>query len=251
MQIDVLGSPWTRGGREGGLCAAFRFRSRWSRIAPCTSPLTASLPRKYLCRASQRVRACPARRARGTGEREGRRGARDRVTLDLRGLAPRLKAYACEHGRTPAAAIRLALVQALESHPADDSQDESGEPVSTTMTKVTLRVSADHATRLAQRARASERSKGGYVSALLDGDCPPAIPASHDAAIQTLTKSTDHLAVLSADLSGFLRAVGHPPNAELQRYRASVVCVVEDVRKHLVLASALMADIRAARRGRR
>jgi len=45
--------------------------------------------------------------------------------------------------------------------------------------------------------------------------------------------------------------VGNLPNAELQRYRASVVSVVEDMRKHLALASALIAEVRAARRGRR
>lgn len=186
-----------------------------------------------------------------TEAREGRRGTRERVTVDLRGLTPRLKAYAAAQGRTPAAAIRLVLVQVLDVEPVGDSVDANGVQVSARMTKVTLRVSADHAALLARRARASEMSQGAFVSALLGGSCPAPMSAAHDAAIQALMRSNDHLAVLSADLNGFLRSVGTLPNAELLRYRASIVSVVEDVRKHLAQASALIAEVRATRRGRR
>jgi len=195
----------------------------------------------------------------------GRRSPRERVSVDLRGLAPQLKSYAAAHRRTPAAAIRLVLVQelaqSLESKAADDCHDANGAEVSAKTatagaiqanpTKVTLRMPADMAACLARRARASEMSQGAFVSALLDGYHPAPPPASHDAAIQALTKSTDHLAVLSADLNGFLRSVGQLPHVELQRYRASLVSVVEDVRQHLAQASTLIAALRAARRGRR
>ncbi|MDY0743393.1 hypothetical protein SNE35_02705 [Paucibacter sp. R3-3] len=145
----------------------------------------------------------------------------------------------------------MALVQALDAESAGDRLDVSVAPVSAGTIKVTLRVSADHAVRLARRARVAEMSQGAYVSALLDGDCPVPLPESHDAAVQALRGSTDHLAVLGADLNAFVRLFGHLPNAELQPYRASVVSVAEDVRKHLALASALIAEVRAARRGRR
>lgn len=144
-----------------------------------------------------------------------------------------------------------ALGQALDGGSADDCQDAGGVPVSAKTIKVTLRISADQAACLARRARAAEMSQGGYVSALLNGDHPAPLPASHDAAIKALRGSTDHVAVLSADLNGFLRSVGHLPNAELQRYRASLVSVAEDVRQHLAQTSALMAEVRATRRGRR
>ncbi|WP_077035967.1 hypothetical protein [Pelomonas sp. KK5] len=151
--------------------------------------------------------------------------------------------------------IRLALAQMLDSESADDGQDAGSVQMFAAKTaktaKVTLRISAGHAACLARRARASEMSQGSYVSALLDGEPPAPLPANHDAAIQALMGSTDHLAVLSVDLNGFVRLVGKVPNPELQRYRASVVSVVEDLRKHLALASALMAEIRAVRRGRR
>ena len=188
---------------------------------------------------------------------------RERVSIDLRGLAPRLKSYAAAHGRTPAASIRLVLAQALalasEAESVDVGQHTSSVPVSTSkeMTtqtkaaKVTLRLPADRAGCLARRARASEMSQGAYISALLNGDQPVPLPASHDTAVQALRASTDHLAVLSADLNGFLRSVGHIPHAGLQSYRASIVSVVEDVKEHLAQASALMAEVRATRRGRR
>ena len=186
----------------------------------------------------------------------GQGGPRERVTVDLRGLGPRLNAYAAAHGKTPTSAIRQALMQALAQAPdsgvADASEDTSRKPVSADKTtKVTLRVSAVHAVLLARRARASETSQGGYVCALLEGEAPAPLPSNHEAAIQALMSSTDHLAVLSADLNSFLRSVGHIPNAELQRYRASLVSVVDEVRKHLAQASALIAEIRTARRGHR
>jgi len=185
-------------------------------------------------------------------ERRGKGGARERISVDLRGLGPRLKAYALARGRAPTAAIRHVLVQALDAESAEVSLIASGTgPTTTRTTKVTLRVPAEHAALLALRARRSEMAQGGYVCALLDGESPAPLPLNHDAAIKALMSSTDRLAVLSADLNGFLRAVGHLPNAELQRYRASVVSVVEDARKHLALASALIAEIRASRRGRR
>ena len=145
----------------------------------------------------------------------------------------------------------MALVKALDLDSAGGSEDPNAVPLPVKTIKVTLRVSTDHAARLARHARASEMSQGGYVSALLDGDCPPPLPESHDAAIHALRRSTDHLAVLSADLNDFLRLMGRLPTAELQRYRASVVSVIDDVRKHLVLASALVAEVRPSRRGRR
>ena len=185
-----------------------------------------------------------------TGPQRGQCSTRERVSVDLRGLAPRLTVYAAAHGITAAAAIRLALVRALDADSTSEGQEAAETSVSAGTIKVTLRISASHAAGLARRARGAEMSQGAYVSALLDGDCPPPLPAIHDSAIQALRGSTDRLAVLSADLNGFLRLMGRLSNTDLQRYRASVVSVVGDVRKHLALASVLIAEVRTARRGR-
>ena len=186
--------------------------------------------------------------------KQGRGGARERITIDLRGIGRRLKAYAATHGSTPTAAVRLALVQMLDADADSTDDGQAADPAASTATrttKVTLRVSAEYAALLTRRARMSEVSQGRYVCALLDGESPAPLSANHEACLKAMVASTDHLAVLSADLNGFLRAMGQIPNAELQRYRASVVSVVEDVRKHLLVAATLIAEIRTARRGRR
>ena len=199
--------------------------------------------------------AAPAsfrRRGEDHPHRGGRAVARERITVDLRGLGPRLAAYAASQGRTPTAAIRLALIHALDAGPSGDAGTATGmQAAAAATTKITLRIPAEHALLLAGRARAAEMSQGLYVCKLLEGHCPAPLPANHDDVLRALRQSTDHLAVLSADLNGFVRSVGHVPEAELQRYRASVVSVVDDVRQHLALACALVADTRAARRGRR
>ena len=173
--------------------------------------------------------------------------ARDRVTIDLRGLGPRLQAQAARQQMTAAALVRRAVVTMLDdaAASADDSLP-AGATDRTPVVKVTLRLSVPHAVLLASRARRADVSQGSYVAGLIDGAPPPPQAPDHTRALAALTTSTDRLAVLSADLNAFMRLVRRAQRSELEPYRASIQVLGADVREHLASAAALVASLRSA-----
>ena len=174
--------------------------------------------------------------------------ARDRVTIDLRGLGPRLQTQAARQQMTAAALVRRAVVAMLDDAP-DPTNDSPSACTKdrTPVIKVTLRLSVPHAVLLASRARRADVSQGSYVAGLIDGAPPPPQAPDHTRALAALMTSTDRLAVLSADLNAFQRLVGRVPTSELEPYRASIKALNDDVRMHLAAASALVASLRAAK----
>jgi hypothetical protein len=180
------------------------------------------------------------------------RSVRDRVTLDLRGLGPRLRARAAEERTTPAALVRRSLRQTLGDPPSGTLKMSAASSSSSLGTvKVTLRMSRAHARLLSDRARASDRSQGTYVSELIDGAVPPPLHPDHGAAITALTRSTDSLAALSADVSAFLRILGRVPSEGVYQYRESLLALAKDVRVHLATAASLIALLERGRRPQR
>ncbi|RYG28466.1 MAG: hypothetical protein EON93_18545 [Burkholderiales bacterium] len=183
----------------------------------------------------------------------GQGSSRDRVSVDLRGLGARLRAQALRQQTTPAALTRRAVLRLLEDEP-NGEEPASAEPVQRLArgtVKVTLRVSGAHATSLVTRARAADMSQGDYVSSLLDGAVPAALPADHASTLKALMASTDRLAALSGDLNAFLRLLGRVSKAQLEPYRASITSLTKDVRQHLAASAALVAELQPARRPRR
>jgi len=181
---------------------------------------------------------------------------RDRVTVDLRGIRPRLQAQAAKRQMTTAALVRHAVTAMLDDTPSDAGDDTpsdagdnapidsaSGAPV----LKVTLRLPVGHAVVLASRARVADVSQGTYVARLIDG--MPAQPRApdHTQAVAALMASTDRLAALGADLNAFMRLLGRTSRSELEPYRASIRSLASDVRVHLASAAALVAALRATR----
>ena len=117
--------------------------------------------------------------------------------------------------------------------------------------RVTLRLSAAHAASLAERARTAAASRGDYVCGLLDGAVPAPLPADHAASVSALLISTDRLAAMSVDLNAFSRLLGRVPASQLEPYRATMRTLADDVRKHLALSAALIAELKPARKARR
>lgn len=116
--------------------------------------------------------------------------------------------------------------------------------------KVTLRLSAAHAIALATRARAADVSQGAYVAGLIDDTPPTPLPPDHMYAVAALVGSTDQLAAMGADLNAFVRLLGRGSSTEIERYRAGIMSLTDDVRRHLALAAALAAELRSTRRSR-
>ncbi len=174
--------------------------------------------------------------------------ARDRVTVDLRGLGERLRVQAAARRMSSGAFVRRAITLQLDDQAADAAGEEIA-PVGPVV-KLTLRLPAAHAADLAARARSADVSQGAYVAGLLDGSPPAPLPADHADAIAALVGSTDQLAVMSADVNAFLRALRGRPSESLDRYRAGLLSLADDVRKHLAMAAELFREIRAFRPAR-
>jgi hypothetical protein len=203
--------------------------------------------------AGPRVRASgDQRRGIKDGLESPARHGRDRVTVDLRGLGGRLQACAAARGISSAALVRQSLAPLLHDAPAggDASQVGAAPAHDGTLVKVTLRLPAAHAALLARQARAADVSQGAYVADLLEGMPRGPLAPDHAEAIATLARSTDRLAALSTDLNAFMRLLGRLPGSELARYRAGLRTLVDDVRQHLGVAAALVAELKPGR-GRR
>jgi hypothetical protein len=151
--------------------------------------------------------------------------SRDRITVDLKGAGRHLHERATAHGLT-VSALDPAAVQS--HHPAS-------------CIKVTLRLPAEQARLLADRACAADVSQGSYVADLLKG--APPIHASSDLrdALRALAQSCDLLSTISTDLNSIVRGMQHsgPVAAHLERIHA----LDADLRRHLVLASTALAEI--------
>lgn len=188
--------------------------------------------------------------AQSTGDARRAADARDRVTIDLRGLGPQLRLQATKRHMTAAALLRHAFTAMLdeESHTTED--DKPLDPLERGQAKVTVRMAAHHAETLVRRARSADVSQGRYVASLLDGTPTEPLAHDHGRAVAALLASTDRLAVLSADLNAFMRLVGRVPSGQLEAYRASIHGLGQDVRAHLAASAALVALLRPPK-GRR
>jgi len=176
---------------------------------------------------------------------------RERVTIDLRGIGPRLQAHAAARGKTTAAVVRAAVVAMLDAAGASVEPARVAEPIDVRAVKVTLRLDGMHAACLADRARSADVSQGAYVMGLLDGQPPSLRSVDHGVAVAALADSTHKVAAMSADIHGFLRLIRNARGDEAaEKYRAGLMSLSKDMRAHLEVASRLMAGLTSQQRTR-
>lgn len=169
--------------------------------------------------------------------------SRDRVTVDLRGLAPAVKAHASARNMTLAAFARSAMVQALKQADVDPFHlSQAGGPDDGQPVKLTLSLPLRQASWLVEHARAAGLSYGTYLASVIDGT--PA-PCGLGEAVRALTASTNQLAALSADLNDYVRLLRRLNFEEAEQYRRRVVSMFDEVRDHVRLNAALSAEVRA------
>jgi len=167
--------------------------------------------------------------------------SRDRVTVDLRGLGPAVKAQAAARNLTLAAFARAAILEAM-GRVADETLTlgpvgaADGQPV-----KLTLTLPLRQASWLVEHARATGVSYGTYLASLIDG---APYPGNLAAAVRALMASTDQMASYSTDLQSFLGLIRDGRSTEAQRYREAVTWLFDEIRKHMKLSAALAAELR-------
>ena len=178
------------------------------------------------------------------------KASRDRVTIDLRGLREPLQTRAAARQMTTAALVRKALVTLLDDEPRDGDTSRNDTAVTSDgqVVKVTLRLSAAHAIdgHPCPHRRCFE---GIYVAGLINGTPPDPLPPDHAHAVAA-GRSTDQLAVMGTDLNAFMRLLRRGSSSEIEGYRAGIMSLTDNVRSHIALAAALVAELRSARRRR-
>ncbi len=199
-------------------------------------------------------RSSSFRELRAAAARSGTR--RSRVAIDLRAHGPALEALAQSRHIPLAVLMRAALAEWLKSHTVVDGTtvaDASPEaPIASqhegSIVKVTLRMPARSATRLAREAYAAEAPQGLFVARLLEGLPPVPVPADLEENRRALMASTVTLAALLSDLRALERGLSRAGREDLAACVAEIRPVSEAVSRHLEQASALLAELAKSRR---
>lgn len=170
------------------------------------------------------------------------RVARERVTIDLRGLSHAVEEHARARHLTVAAVIRLAVASALEANPLEDQPNDAWDAARDRSVKVTIRLRGGVSNRLSTQARACGLSHGAYVTTLIDE-----APAPPRAVAAALAAPTEQVAVVSADVSELIRLVRTSGSPATVHVLNRMGMLGDDVRQHLKLASRLVFELRPKR----
>ena len=165
---------------------------------------------------------------------------RDRVTIDLRGIGPSVRAAAGARQITVAAFAREALVEAAGIS-LEPSVTEGDVFHRSKIVKLTLRLQSTDADLLLLKSAALGLSYGGFVGRLVRGVPLPALASDRAADRVALIASVDRLTELAADLNALIRMLRSGDSEGAEHYGASAMSLATDVRRHLDLASRVIA----------
>jgi len=169
---------------------------------------------------------------------------RERMTIDLRGLAPALKAHAKARHLTVSEAARLVVASALETSQFGAESEAGGEldGAADKPVKLTVRLRRSVAARFVTCAGACGLSHGTYLTTLIEGTPAPSL-----AMVSALNASTEQLAVVSADLDEVIRALRRRNLPSEKQLGDLVRRIVDGTRNHLKQSSRALAQLRSAR----
>ena len=172
---------------------------------------------------------------------------RHRLTIDLRGTESRLRALAAARHMTLAAAARQAILCAIEPSVDDGCGAALLRPdrAPSDAVKVTLRLPAAAATKIAARARAADLSQGAVVAALVEGLPPSATAPDRRAVLGALKASSSELASLCVELLAVRRSITASGQVVALPDQMALDSLSQQVRRHLELASRAIAEVSA------
>ena len=175
---------------------------------------------------------------------------RECFTVDLRGLRAALAARADRDGLTKSEVLRGALAKTLGTDLAllpEPPADCTAAPFRAPPLKLSARLMRPAAIRLDQSARAAGLSRGAYLARLIQG-APPVESSTDRAALCTaLTKSSEELAVMSRDINHLTQLLRRGSVQAATSYATRHETLDRDVRSHLALAAAVLADLSTMR----
>lgn len=172
--------------------------------------------------------------------------SRDRISVDLQGLKAMLLERSQALAVSPSELVRTVLVKELGDPAGNENRLPRKRLVrpTGTRTRLCLRMHMDDAAATLEAARRAGMSPGDYVAGLVAGI--PAIlrgagQADH---VVALTASNAELSTLSRNIYHLTSLLRQAEVGPALFYRDMLDTLSGDVRRHLVLASGVLADLR-------
>ena len=172
--------------------------------------------------------------------------SRDRISVDLRGLKAALFEQARARGVSPSDVVRAALADAIDQAdlPITERAANGNVVPDEHRVRLSLRMTRRDALATMTAARAVGLSPGAYVAGLVAGVPVLTNGAARSDHLAVLIASSAELSTLSRNLHRLTSLLRQGSVRAAQEYREMLDKVADDVREHLTLASATLADLR-------
>jgi hypothetical protein len=170
---------------------------------------------------------------------------RERISIDLQGLKAALMERSQALGMSPSELLRKALVQALDTS-ATLKQEAAVRPPwkrPSDRTRLCLRMGQEEATTTMAAAKRAGMSPGDYVAGLVAGVPVLLNGGRRSDHIAALTISNAHVANLSRNVYALTRFLTQANVEQARVYRDMLDTLNGDVRRHLMLASTVLAEL--------
>ena len=172
--------------------------------------------------------------------------SRDRISVDLHGLKAMLVERSQALAVSPSELVRKVLLKELGEPAGVESQPQRRYLTrpSGTRTRLCLRMHMDDAAATLEAARRAGMSPGDYVAGLVAG--VPAILSGGGQAdhVVALTASNAELSTLSRNIYHLTHLLRQSELGPALYYRDMLDTLSGDMRRHLALASGVLADLR-------
>jgi len=172
--------------------------------------------------------------------------ARNRLTIDLRGMKSALQAQARAKGVPVSVLVRELLSQCTGAVQAGAVEDDA---LTARRGRVSMRLREDQARDLLHRARQAGRPLGAYVVGLALTGLHPESAEERTRAVAALTRSNAELSALRRHVAHLTALLRQGAVRAAQEYRQTLETLDADVRAHLAAASRVLAD-KSDRQGR-
>ena len=170
------------------------------------------------------------------------------VTVDMRDLKAPLAE--CARGRrvSVSALVRECVAVGLGLTPTTVSS--TGSPLPDRLVKLSIRLTRAEADELVAGATRAGLSRAAYLAELISAPGRPVRPAATEQ-LAMLAASNSELSTLSRSVRHLSTLIGHGSTQAAREYGAMLDTIARDVRLHLSLASAQLADLQSRRRNTR
>jgi hypothetical protein len=171
----------------------------------------------------------------------------DFITVDLRGLKAALVSCAQARRESVSVLVRRAVARELglsESLPQSVVDTGCLGASHVPRVKLSIRLTTPEAKRLAYGAHTAQMSRDAYLAGLITGVPALTTGASRTAEIVELIKSNAKLSSLSRNIHTLTRLLSQGKLEQARVHRDMLDTLDGDVRRHLALAAARMADLR-------